>query len=34
MREWFGGPFNPDAFDPTVVVFDDPKRRWDQAFSE
>jgi hypothetical protein len=34
MREWFRGPFNPDAFDPTVVVFDDPRRRWAQAFAE
>ena len=34
MRQWFGGPFNPDAFDPTVVVFDDPSRRWERAFSE
>ena len=34
MRQWFGGPFNPDAFDPAVVVFDDPRRRWEEAFSE
>jgi hypothetical protein len=34
MRQWFGGPFNPEAFDPSVVTFDDPLRRWQKAFSE
>jgi hypothetical protein len=34
MRQWFGGPFNPEAFDPTIVVFDDPRRRWEKAFSD
>jgi hypothetical protein len=34
MRQWFGGPFNPEAFDPTLVRFDDPRRRWEAAFSE
>lgn len=32
MRQWFGGPFNPEAFDPTLVRFDDPRRRWEAAF--
>jgi hypothetical protein len=34
MRRWVGRPFNPNSFNPAVVVFDDPRRRWQQAFSE
>lgn len=33
-REWIGGSFDPNAFDPASVTFDDPRRRWQQAFSE
>lgn len=28
LREWLGGTFDPDAFDPKQVRFDDPKDRW------
>jgi hypothetical protein len=27
-----GGQFDPGAFDPTAVKFDDPKKRWKKAF--
>lgn len=29
---WAGGSYDPDAFDPTMVVFDDPLKRWKIAF--
>jgi hypothetical protein len=32
MVEWIGGEFDPDAFDPGVVVFDDPRQRLKMAF--
>jgi len=32
MAEWVGGRFDPDAFDPNAVVFDDPQEWWDEAF--
>lgn len=32
--EWVGGHFDPDAFDPATVEFDDPKERWRIAFQE
>jgi hypothetical protein len=32
MRQWFGGPFDPDAFDANKVRFDNPRRRWQRAF--
>ncbi|MDP2302427.1 MAG: plasmid pRiA4b ORF-3 family protein [Ignavibacteria bacterium] len=28
MIEWLGGEFNPEIFDPTDVLFDDPKERF------
>jgi len=34
MIEWLGGPFDPDAFDPTQVRFDNPKTRWRHAFTD
>jgi hypothetical protein len=34
LLEWIGGAFDPEAFDPGQVVFDDPKQRWETAFSE
>jgi Plasmid pRiA4b ORF-3-like protein len=32
MSQWAGGPFDPDAFDQNAVVFDDPRKRWKNAF--
>ena len=29
---WAGGQFDPEAFDPAAVKFDDPKKRWKKAF--
>jgi hypothetical protein len=29
---WAGGRFDPEAFDPAAVKFDDPKKRWKKAF--
>lgn len=34
MLEWLGGGYNPDAFDPEKVRFDDPHKRWKVAFSD
>ena len=34
LLEWIGGAFRSEAFDPGKVVFDDPKERWEIAFSE
>jgi hypothetical protein len=30
--EWLGGIFNPEEFDPKDIKFDNPKKRWEQAF--
>jgi hypothetical protein len=30
--EWVGGAFDPDAFEPTRVRFDNPRKRWKIAF--
>ena len=32
MLEWVGGTYDPDAFDPREVVFDNPRQRWKKAF--
>lgn len=32
MLECAGGAFDPDAFEPAAVVFDDPQTRWQKAF--
>jgi len=32
MRTWLGGKFDPEAFAPSAVKFDNPKSRWKQAF--
>lgn len=32
LLEWVGGAFDPNAFDPAAVTFDNPKRRWTRAF--
>jgi hypothetical protein len=30
--EWLGGGYDPEAFDPTAVRFDSPRKRWEMAF--
>jgi hypothetical protein len=30
--EWLGGEFIPEEFDPKLVKFDDPKKRWKESF--
>lgn len=30
--QWAGGRFDPEAFNPSAVMFDDPKKRWKKAF--
>jgi len=32
MRRWLGTPYDPNAFDPAKVHFDNPQKRWDFAF--
>ncbi len=32
LREWIGGDFDPEAFKPGSVRFDDPQKRWKSAF--
>ncbi len=32
MLEWCGGSFDPEAFDPATVRFDNPRKRWRKAF--
>ena len=32
MLDWVGGSFDPRAFAPADVGFDDPKKRWHNAF--
>ena len=34
LIEWIGGAFEAEEFDPSQVRFDDPKERWEIAFSE
>lgn len=34
ILEWIGGNYDPDAFDPRSVRFDDPRDRWRKAFPE
>jgi hypothetical protein len=31
-RAWLGGSFDPEAFAPSIVKFDNPKSRWKRAF--
>ena len=33
MMEWLGGRYDPKAFDPKKVRFDNPKKRWRIAFT-
>ena len=32
ILQWAGGDYDPDAFNPSVVVFDNPRKRWRKAF--
>ena len=32
MVNWLGGEYNPEFFDPEIVRFDNPKKRWRMAF--
>ena len=32
MKEWLGGEFDPEAFEPRKVRFDNPKKRWQMSF--
>lgn len=34
MLQWVGGHFEPDAFEPARVHFDNPKKRWRVAFRQ
>lgn len=34
MITWLGGKYDPDEFSPDKVKFDNPKKRWEHAFSE
>lgn len=34
MQQWVGASYDPAAFDPADVRFDDPKQRWRQAFED
>jgi hypothetical protein len=34
LLAWTGGDYDPDAFSPTHVTFDDPRERWRRAFEE
>ena len=34
MLEWVGGHYDPDGFHPERVSFDDPRKRWKEAFQE
>ena len=34
FMEWSGGSYDPDAFAPEKVVFDNPRKRWKTAFQE
>jgi hypothetical protein len=34
MMEWLGKKYDPKAFDPKNVKFDNPKKRWRIAFMD
>lgn len=34
MMQWAGGSYDPNAFDPQGIVFDDPRKRWKVAFEQ
>jgi hypothetical protein len=31
---WAGGAYDPDAFDPSAIVFENPRKRWKKAFEK
>jgi hypothetical protein len=33
-QHWVGSSYDPAAFDPASIRFDDPKQRWQQAFGD
>ena len=33
MMEWLGGKYDPKTFDPDIIRFDNPKKRWRIAFT-
>jgi len=33
MITWFGGKYDPEFFKPEKIKFDNPKKRWNKAFS-
>ena len=32
LLEWVGGKYDPNKFDPKKVKFDNPNKRWKNAF--
>ncbi|MGA9117659.1 MAG: plasmid pRiA4b ORF-3 family protein [Bacteroidota bacterium] len=34
LVEWSGGAYDPAAFEPSRIRFDDPRQRWKKAFQE
>lgn len=32
MMDWYGKPFDPEAFSPDQIKFDNPQKRWRSAF--
>jgi len=32
MRTWAGEDYDPESFNPEAVRFDNPKKRWENAF--
>jgi len=34
MMTWLDGKYDPEEFDQNKVIFDDPKKRWENAFSD
>jgi len=34
LLSWLGGSFDSKAFDASIIRFDNPKKRWDYAFSD
>jgi hypothetical protein len=34
LLDWAGGAYDPEAFDPSRVTFDDPRKRWKNAFQK
>ena len=34
LVQWSGGAYDPEAFDPRRIVFENPRQRWKKAFQE